>query len=201
MTKDITIRVAEPGDAEALLAVYAPYVTGTAVTFEYEVPTVREFEGRIRHVLEKFPYLVAEQEGEILGYAYASSYHPRAAYAWAVETSIYIRQDCRQCGIGRALYTALEKILAEQNILNLYAKIAFPEPDDEYLTEDSIRFHAKMGYREVAKLHRCGFKFHRWYHMVTMEKYLGEHTASPLPVKPFPEINLKQREEIHDPEK
>ena len=58
MTKDITIRVAEPGDAEALLAVYAPYVTGTAVTFEYEVPTVREFEGRIRHVLERFPYLV-----------------------------------------------------------------------------------------------------------------------------------------------
>ena len=138
---------------------------------------------------------MAEQEGEILGYAYASPYHPRAAYAWAAETSIYIRQDCRQNGVGRTLYAALEDILKKQNILNLYAKIAFPEPEDEFLTEDSIHFHAKMGYWEAAKLHRCGFKFRRWYHMVTMEKYLGAHTDCPLPVKTFPEIQRMRAEE------
>lgn len=188
MSGEIRIRVAAPEDAAELLAIYAPYVTGTAITFEYEVPSEKEFEERIRHVLERFPYLVAELDGRIAGYAYASPYHPRAAYAWAVETSIYIRKDDRQRGIGRALYTALEEILKKQNILNLYAKIAFPEPEDEYLTEDSVRFHTRMGYHEAAKLHCCGYKFRRWYHMVTMEKYLGPHTDAPLPVKTFREV-------------
>ena len=90
---DIHIRIAEPEDAEALLAIYAPYVEETAITFEYAVPSVEEFQERIRNTLQQYPYLVAEDENGILGYAYAGRFQSRAAYDWAVETSIYIRKD------------------------------------------------------------------------------------------------------------
>ena len=93
---DIRIRIATEDDAEALLAVYAPYVIKTAITFEYEVPTLEEFRGRIRHTLQKYPYLVAERDGTILGYAYVGPFHERAAYDWAVETSIYVEENLRR---------------------------------------------------------------------------------------------------------
>lgn len=182
----VTIRIASQADAAALLEIYAPYVTGTAITFEYEVPSPEEFAGRIRHTLERYPYLVAEADGQILGYAYVSPFKERAAYDWAVETSIYVRQDFGGRGIGRRLYEGMEQILVRQNILNLNACIACPETDDEYLTHGSIRFHEKMGYRMVGMFHNCGYKFDRWYHMVWMEKMIGPHTAPQLPVIPFP---------------
>ena len=97
---DIRIRIATEDDAEALLAVYAPYVIKTAITFEYEVPTLEEFRGRIRHTLQKYPYLVAERDGTILGYAYVGPFHERAAYDWAVETSIYVEENLRRCGVA-----------------------------------------------------------------------------------------------------
>ena len=87
---EIIIRTATPEDAKELLEIYAPYVKNTAITFEYEVPSEDEFKKRIEQVLEKYPYLVAENNGEIVGYAYASSFHSRAAYQWGVETSIYV---------------------------------------------------------------------------------------------------------------
>ena len=110
---DINIRIATVKDAEQLLKIYAPYVESTAITFEYEVPSVEEFAGRIKHVLSKYPYLVAEQDGELLGYAYVSSFKERAAYAWAVETSIYVDQKARNKGIGGKLLHTLETILKE----------------------------------------------------------------------------------------
>lgn len=107
---DIRIRVASEDDAEAILAIYAPYVIKTAITFEYEVPTLEEFRGRIHHTLQKYPYLVAEQNGKILGYAYVGPFHDRAAYDWAVETSIYVDENLRHSGVGGRLNRALEAV-------------------------------------------------------------------------------------------
>ena len=109
---NIRIRTARPEDAIELLEIYAPYVRETAVTYEYTVPSQEEFASRIRHTMEKYPYLVAEKDGEILGYAYAGAFHPRAAYAWDAEMSIYIKKDRKRSGIGKTLYEALEKLLA-----------------------------------------------------------------------------------------
>ena len=156
--ENMKIRIAAEKDAEQLLEIYAPYVERTAVTFEYDVPSVTEFRQRIAHVLERYPWIVAERDGEIAGYAYASAFKERAAYGWAVETTIYVREECRRTGIGRELYLALERILAEQNILNANACIAYPECEDEYLTKDSVRFHERMGYRLVGQFHKCGYK-------------------------------------------
>jgi len=182
------IRVATPQDAEALLAVYAPYVTDTAITFEYEVPSLTEFRERIRHTLERYPYLVMEQDGEILGYAYAGPFKERAAYDWAVETTIYVKQGMKKQGIGRKLYQALEDTLIRQNILNLNACIGYPTVEDEYLTRNSMEFHQHLGYRLVGQFYRCGYKFGRWYDMVWMEKLVGEHGVEAVRVKPFPEL-------------
>ncbi|MDO4292235.1 MAG: GNAT family N-acetyltransferase [Eubacteriales bacterium] len=190
---EIRIRTAGPGDAEELLQIYAPYVERTAVTFEYEVPGVLEFAARIRHTLERYPYLAAELDGRLVGYAYAGPFHERAAYDWAVETSIYVEKNRRGEGIGRQLYDALEKALLAQHILNLNACIAYPEKEDEYLTRDSVRFHDRLGYRTVGEFHQCGYKFGRWYNMVWMEKHIGEHTAAPLPVVPFAAIDSEER--------
>ena len=105
----ITIRTAAVDDAAALLAIYAPYVEQTAITFEYETPTAAEFRRRIENTLSRFPYLVLRQDGRILGYAYAGTFYARAAFDWCCETTIYLRRGATKCGMGRALYQALEK--------------------------------------------------------------------------------------------
>ena len=172
------IRLVKPEDAGRLVEIYAPYVKQTAVTFEYEVPSVAEFRKRIESILKKYPYLVAEQDGEITGYAYAGVFIERPAADWAAEAAIYVDRGRRRSGAGRALYEALEKALIRQNILNINACIACPEVEDEYLTYDSIRFHERMGYRMAGR-------FHHWYDLVWMEKHLGEHPAKPEAVKWF----------------
>lgn len=187
-TEEIKIRIAAPEDAAGLLEIYAPYVEHTAVTFEYEAPSVEEFAQRIRKVKKRYPYLAAEADGKFLGYAYASPFHERAAYDWCVETSIYIREETRRLGVGRRLYEALEHILAEQGILNLNACIAWPEEEDPYLTRDSEKFHRRLGYRLVGEFYQCGYKFNRWYHMIWMEKQIGEHLGNQPMVKSFEEI-------------
>ncbi len=169
------IRLATVEDAPKLLEIYRYYVESTAITYEYDVPSLEEFEKRIENVLKNFPYIVAEQDGTILGYAYASKFHERAAYQWSVEMSIYLDKDQKRNGLGRMLYEELEKRLKAQGILNLYACIGYPEKEDEYLTYDSVRFHEKMGYKLIGEFHKCGKKFDRWYNMVWMEKIIGEH--------------------------
>lgn len=175
------IRAARPEDGPALLEIYRPYVEHTAVTFEYAVPSPEEFTNRVRHVLEGYPYLAAEREGELLGYAYASPFKGRAAYDWAVETSIYVRQGAHGRGVGRALYEALEGALKRQHVQNLNACIAYPNPE-------SIAFHERLGYQTVAHFHKCGFKQGVWWDMVWMEKFLGEHEAEPAPFVPYPQV-------------
>lgn len=183
-----TLRLVTPEDAAALVEIYAPYVTATAVSFEYEPPTVEEFRGRIERVLERFPYLAAVQGEKVLGYAYAAPYGVRKAYGWAVELSVYVREDCRGLGIGRSLYETMEQLLQAQQITNLYTLIASVDGEDPYLTQASLKFHGAMGYQTVGKLHKAGYKFGRWYDMVTMEKFIGEHLEGCQP----PVISLRE---------
>lgn len=188
--REVKIRVAEPQDAAALLAIYKPYVEKTVITFEYAVPTVEEFSERISKTLQRYPYLVAEYKGAILGYAYTSPFVGRAAYDWGVETSIYLDENKKKMGLGKRLYAALEKISQAQHILNMNACIGYPQVEDEYLTKNSVEFHAHLGFRMVGIFHQCGYKFKRWYDMAWMEKIIGEHTADVLPVLSFADIQI-----------
>ncbi len=185
MKEKLTIRAADPSDAERLVEIYGPYVAKTAISFEYDVPTAEEFAGRIARTLRRYPYLVAEIDGEIVGYAYASPFKERAAYDWSVELSIYVGWDYRGNGVGRKLYEAIERVLTRMHILNVNACIAWIDHPDEYLDQNSPAFHAHMGYRLVGKFTRSGYKFGRWYDMIWMEKLLGKHPEVPEPVIPF----------------
>ena len=181
---EIKIRAATENDAEALVNIYSYYVTNTAITFEWEIPTVEEFRNRIHNITQKYPYIVAEIDGVPVGYAYANTFRTRAAYAWTVETSIYVNKDYRRKGIGKILLQELETKLKAQNVLNVYAGITYIEKEDEYSTHASVDFHSAMGYKKIAQFNQCGYKFKRWYDVVFMEKMLGEHTENPSPVIP-----------------
>ena len=188
--ENIRIRTATVDDAPALLAIYASYVETTAITFEYEVPSVEEIRRRIANTLQRYPYLVAEKDGEICGYAYTGTFGERAAYGWAAETRIYLRRDMRGKGLGKQLYTELEKISAAQNIQNLYACIAYPDTDDSHLTGNSVAFHTRLGYTMAGQFHHCGYKFGTWYNMTWMEKVLGSHLTPPAPFIAFPDLDF-----------
>ena len=136
----------------------------------------------------RYPWIVAEQGGTILGYAYASAFHPRKAYEWCAEASIYVAQQSRGHGTGARLYDALETRLKAQNVLLLYACIARPPQEDEHLTLASILFHTRMGFHTVGEFPRCGFKFNHWYDMVWMERGIQERPRSPRPFVPLPEL-------------
>lgn len=188
MIDEITVRFARPEDAAELLGIYEPYVLNTAITFEYEVPSTEEFMNRIINTQKKYPYLVAEQGSKIIGYTYAGSFHARAAYARAVEISIYVKKDMHNNGVGRLLYEKLELALSEMHIINVYACISSPKVDDEYLTSNSIEFHEHMGYKKIGEFHKCGYKFGRWYNIVYLEKMLGNHVERPEAVRGISEI-------------
>ncbi|MCD8142549.1 MAG: N-acetyltransferase family protein [Clostridiales bacterium] len=175
---DCIIRPARLEDATALAAIYAPYVLETAVTFEYEPPDATAFRRRMEAIQGRYPYLVAEQAGEVLGYAYAAPFHDRAAFAWVAEPSIYLRRDARGQGLGSALYARLEELLRSQGIVSLCALIADAPAEDAYITHASLRFHARQGFTELGRYPRCGYKFGRWYDLVWMEKALVSRTAA-----------------------
>lgn len=194
---DIILRTASPDDAASLLEIYSHYVLHTAVSFEYDVPTVGEFTQRITNTLARYPYIIAEKNGKAVGYAYASSFHTRKAYSHSAEVSIYVRDGCLHGGIGKLLYTALENILSEMNIFNLYACIGYPQTEDEYLTKNSADFHEHLGYRFIGEFCRCGYKFGRWYNIIWMEKLIGEHPDSPAEVLPFCNVKNIIREKYN----
>lgn len=167
------IRSATPADAEKLLGIYSYYVENTAISFECSVPSSGEFRSRIENTLLRFPYLVAEDEnGVIAGYAYAGPFKTRDAYNISCEVSIYIDKDKRGMGYGRKLYEVMERELRNRGILNMYACIATPDGEDEYLTDKSEKFHAHMGFSFVGKFRKCASKFGRRYDMIWMEKNL-----------------------------
>ncbi|ALU35452.1 Acetyltransferase [Clostridium autoethanogenum DSM 10061] len=185
---NVTMRMATKADAKEILDIYEPYVRNSAISFEYDVPSIEEFTERINNILKKYPYIVAVDNNQIIGYAYVSSFKERVAYNWAVETTIYLSQDCRGKGVGKKLYLALEKILKRQNIINLNACIAYTTTDNAYLTNASMYFHEHLGYRKVAHFTKCGYKFGNWYDMIWMEKIIGEHSENPKPVIPISDL-------------
>lgn len=190
-TKEVTImpriRMAEEKDAAALLDIYRPYIA-TTVTFEYEVPTVEEFTRRVRHTLEHYPYLLCEENGKVLGYAYAHRARERAAYQWDAELSVYISGDEHGRGIGRALYSALMELVAAQGVRNFYGVITGENTR-------SIRFHEELGFTLAGVHHRTGYKNGKWLDVVDMERCL-EGVDPPAPVRGMDVLTEQQREEI-----
>lgn len=182
------IRIATVDDAGAIREIYAPYVMNTAISFEYEIPDIEEFQTRISNTLKEYPYLVAWKNSEIVGYAYASSFHSRKAYKHSAELSVYIKQNCRGLGIGGKLYRELEKILIRQNVYTVHACIARPEGKDLHLTDDSEKFHAKMGFEIVGRHNKCGYKFGKWYSIIWMDKVISERLDNPAAFVPFSQL-------------
>lgn len=164
---DFVIRDARPADATALLAIYRPFVTDTTVSFEEEPPDVSEFERRIASAQSKWAWLVAERDGVILGYAYGSSYRPRAAYRFSVETSAYVSATHRGQGIGRALYDRLLGVLADKGYCTAYAGIALPN-------DASIALHTSVGFTAIGVFRRAGFKFGAWRDVSWWERVLRD---------------------------
>ena len=191
MPMNCKIRLARPQDAAELLEIFRPYVLETAVAFNYEPPALEEFRNTMENRLRRYPYLVAETEDGLMGYAYASPFKARAAYDWAVETSIYVKQGHAGQGYGRLLHDRLETLLKAQNILSMYACIAYTDHEDAHLTNNSMRFHAHMGYELTAKFPKCGYKFDKWYDMIWMHKEIGSHDGPPSPVIPITALDAK----------
>ena len=150
---EIKIRDAKIDDAANILKIYAYYVENTAITFELTTPTLEEFTSRIFQTLENYPYLVAEFDGKIIGYAYAGSFVGREAYKFSSELTIYLDKDFRGQNIGKKLYSELENRLKKISVKNFYACIAYPEIEDEYLNLNSVNFHQHMGFKI------CGIDF------------------------------------------
>jgi len=160
-----TIRLATPGDAAGILAVYAPYVRDTAISFETIAPSVAEFAARIVEIGKTYPYLAAVSQGEIIGYAYASRHRERDAYRYDVELSIYMKSDYHGKGIAHQLYNCLFDILAEQGFFNAYAVVTVPNGQ-------SVRFHEKEGFAPIGLYPRTGWKFGQWHDVAWLGKSL-----------------------------
>ena len=185
----MNIRIARLDDAKRLLDIYGYYVTNTAVSFEYEIPSEEDFCGRIENTLKKYPYLVAEEDGKIVGYTYASQFHSRKAYLYGAELSIYVDREYRGKGIGKRLYREIQDILIKQNVLTAYACIAETENNEDlYLTDASIKFHLQDGFEITGRHVRSGLKFGRWYNIVWMEKVIHDSFDAPEDFIPFSDL-------------
>lgn len=178
----LTLRVATPEDGTVLSEIYAHYVNTSAISYEYIAPDAAEFSARIAHKLEKYPYIVAELDGTPVGYAYASEFRERAAYAWCVELSVYVRDGVTGQGVGTALYTALLQLLRLQGVVTAYSAITPPN-------DASIALHEKMGFTQVGRFHGSGFKLGQWWELVWYEKLLNSLDSAPAPVIPFPTLD------------
>ena len=192
---DCRIRPAALSDAPALLNILRPYVEKTAVNFEYDPPALSAFVEDMRQGMTRYPWLTAETEEGIVGYACAGAFNPRAAYQHVAEVTVYLREDCRGRGLGRQLYQALEALLLRQHVHTVYACIGVPAEDgDPWLSDASPRFHERMGYRTVGRFAGCGYKFGRWYDMVYMEKMLQPREDNPPDFRPFPALRAAELE-------
>ena len=173
------IRSIAPGDAQAVAEIYAPFVLDSATSFETLAPDAAEIRKRIAELTPKYPWLVFEADGSVLGYAYASQHRGRHAYQWSADVSVYIHESGRKQGVGRALYTALFDLLRRQGYFNAYAGITLPNPG-------SVRLHESMGFTNVGVYSRVGFKFGRWHDVLWLQLRLLEEpspAAAPLPAE------------------
>jgi phosphinothricin acetyltransferase len=173
------IRLARPTDGAAVSEIYRPAVTEHATSFELDPPDSAEMTQRITTCLERFPWLVAEDDGRVAGYAYAGAHRTRAAYQWSVEVSAYVDESVHRRGVGRSLYEALFRVLVLQGYHNAYAGITLPNVASEY-------FHRSVGFRPVGVFRLIGFKFGKWHDVEWLERaLLPRDDASPPPPIPL----------------
>lgn len=177
------IRLAVFADAEQLLRIYAPYIEHTSYTFEYDVPSLEDFCRRIEEISKKYPWIVYEEDGKILGYAYGGPLYTRAAYQWTVEDSIYVSPEAKGKGIGTLLLEKLLGILQKQGFCICYSLIVSDNLP-------SLKMHEKFGFTECGFAGNTGFKFGEWHSIVTLEKRLNEPLSPPKPIIPFPELKI-----------
>ena len=175
------IRAAELSDVEQILEIYAPYVRSSTATFEYDVPDLDTFTRRFLDITQQFPWLVWEEDGKILGYAYASAPFTRAAFGWCAEPTVYLRPEARGRGIAASLYTVLEEILFRQGYQALYALVCGENTQ-------SRRFHEKQGYHITAEFPGIGFKMGRWLSLSWYEKRQKIVKSSSIFPRPWPEV-------------
>lgn len=172
---DFHLRPARPDDAPAIAAIYAPYVTGTVISFEQVPPVAAEIVSRMEKVrLAGLPYWVAEAgDGSVLAYAYAGLFHARAAYRQTVENAVYVAQDQRRRGLGIAL---TQKIIDECIACDCRQMIALIAGQE---AEASIAMHTRLGFAPIGTLRAVGFKFGRWIDVVQMQRQLGAGDGLP----------------------
>jgi len=173
----LIVRSATPGDAGAIADIYAPYVLQTPITFEIDPPDAAEMRDRIADTMERFPWLVAEEDERVLGYAYATSFRTRAAYRWIVETTVYVAQDQARRGIGRRLYAPLLDRLAEQGFCSAIGVIALPN-------DASVAIHEAMGFTYRGTYEQVGYKLDRWHDVGLWQRDFGvrpDQPREPLP--------------------
>lgn len=161
----MTIRDARRSDVPAMLAIYAPFVEHTAVSFEYDVPTEAEFARRLEEHQAAFPWLVCEENGRVMGYAYAGRAFERAAYGWNAEISCYLAPELRGRGVGRRLYARIEEILTRLGYYKLFAVVTSANAP-------SVAFHHALGFRDAACFRNVGYKQGGWYDVLWLEKTL-----------------------------
>lgn len=172
------IRLASPSDAAKILAIYAPYISNTSLTFETEIPDSSAFADRINCYLQQWPWLVWETEGRIAGYAYGSRYRDRTGYQWCVESSVYVHEDFHGRGIAKALYAALFRLLKMQGYFNVYAVINLPN-------DPSTHLHEACGFRWFASYENVGYKLGKWKTVGWWKLQLRDYIDNPPPPQPF----------------
>lgn len=178
----MAIRLATVQDVPRILEIYGPYVENTVNSFEYTVPSLEKFTQRFLDITTQFPWVVWEENGRVMGYAYGSRPFKRAAYQWSAEASIYLCPESWGKGIGKKLYAALEQILQTQGYRKVYAIITTAN-------EGSVAFHQAVGYRYITTMPDCGYKFGKWYGTVWMDKDLNIWDTPPC--EPIPIHRLK----------
>ncbi len=170
------IRFVSKADVPALLDIYRHYIS-TIVTFEYVLPGGEEFARRVDAVSQVYPYLVLEQDGRVLGYAYAHPIAERAAYGWGAELSIYLHPDAAGRGAGTRLYRVLMELLRLQGVRTVYGLVSSPNPASEGL-------HTAMGFRLMGVQQKAGYKNGRWIDLLWFEKAIAPYTPAPAPLVP-----------------
>lgn len=171
------LRLATPADAQALLAIYAHYID-TPVTFQCALPSVAEYASLIRQITAQYPFLVCQQEGQILGFAYAHRQREREAYQWNAELSIYLAPAFHSRGLGRRLYWVLLELLRLQGVQTAYGAVALPNEKSEAL-------HLSLGFQPLGTYHRTGFKCGQWRDVRWYEKPMGDFPPDPAPLRPI----------------
>ena len=182
MSEQLKIRLATTEDCQSIKTIYDWYVQNTHISFEYETPSLDEMRSRMENIQARYPYLVAELNNEIVGYAYAADFRHRAAYQWSPECTIYLSPENRGKGFGIILYNKLFNLLRHQGYYNVFAGVGLPN-------DASVNLHLKCGFEVVGTYRNIGYKHNKWHSTQWFQLILNQHPADPSPPKKPNEIS------------